>query len=412
MTKVTYREALALLDLEGLPSADVVRRAFRREALKWHPDKAVAAASSQPSDGSTTSLDSNPATATATTGGAASSASAPPETSSQPTSPQLATAPRLMSREAAEERFKRLAAAYHLLLRAADGAAALLLAPGHDGVGVGTTGDGGGAAASRDGGYGDQVPSFGHDGFGPGGCGLDVDLDDEALADALSADLLLEARRLRLSDFDMVFLHQRASVGSAGLAPEWSDAVRDVDDLWRRIRRRLERRRQRRQQQAACAQAGLNGSGKAASDCFGPAGPPGGACSTVALAAGSKWSLLFEFMADVVGAEAPGSDIDCDEEHRDEGGIGEAGGSGGEATEASLREVARGGRGGHAEVKGRCGGDAAMAAEARAGSGTPPTQAAQLPQERRRGRLPPGFYWRWLRRFVALQILIGVLFKR
>lgn len=117
-------------------------------------------------------------------------------------------------------------------------------------------------------------------------------------------------------------------------------------------------------------------------------------------------------MADVVGAEAPGSDIDCDEEHRDEGGIGEAGGSGGEATEASLREVARGGRGGHAEVKGRCGGDAAMAAEARAGSGTPPTQAAQLPQERRRGRLPPGFYWRWLRRFVALQILIGVLFKR
>ena len=50
--------------------------------------------------------------------------------------------------------------------------------------------------------------------------------------------------------------HQRASVGSAGLAPEWSDAVRDVDDLWRRIRRRLERRRQRRQQQAACAQAG------------------------------------------------------------------------------------------------------------------------------------------------------------
>ncbi|KAG2443554.1 hypothetical protein HXX76_001906 [Chlamydomonas incerta] len=402
MTRVTYREALALLDLEGVPPPDVVRRAFRREALKWHPDKASAAADSRPEGEGPTSL---------TGAGAAASdaapAPAPADPASQPAS-QPGSQP--LSREAAEERFKRLAAAYHLLLRAADRAAALQ-ATGSGAGGAGGAAAGAAARNAGDGGFGDQAQAQGP--------GMDVDLDDEALADALSADLLLEARRLRLSDFDMVFLHQRASVGAAGLPPEWSDAVRDVDDLWRRIRRRLERRRQRRQQQqVAAGVAGANGGGRGASGSRGGgtgAGALGSAASTAALP-GSKWSLLFEFMADVVGADA-GTHRAGSEDERERGYVRVAGGcSSDDAAGASSRAAASGRNEGVDDAEGKGGADgvwdAASAVGARVDRDRPLAPAAQLPQARRRGRLPPGFYWRWLRRLVALQLVVGVLFKR
>ncbi|KXZ47330.1 hypothetical protein GPECTOR_36g55 [Gonium pectorale] len=121
---------------------------------------------------------------------------------------------------AAEEHFKRVAAAYHMLLHVADGNAGALPGP---------------AAAA----------SWAHGAASGAGAAAEAAVDDEQLADLVSADLLLEASRLRLSEFDLIFLHQRASGGASGLPSVWPDAAQSVDDIWRRIRRRVEKRRKR-----------------------------------------------------------------------------------------------------------------------------------------------------------------------
>lgn len=80
--------------------------------------------------------------------------------------------------EEAEERFKRLVAAYHLLLRT--------VRQGHDGV-----------ACRADGSQeADELAT-----------GAPAVVDEEDMMEAVSADLLLrEASRMHLSDFDMMFL--------------------------------------------------------------------------------------------------------------------------------------------------------------------------------------------------------------
>ncbi|KAG2497155.1 hypothetical protein HYH03_004745 [Edaphochlamys debaryana] len=375
LSPLSYDEALQLLELphgaqDPPPSLDAVRRAFRRQALKWHPDKQR----TQPQQGPG------------------------PLAEGEAQQPLDADAQGPLE---AEERFKRLAAAYHLLLRAASAFPAAT-PTGPDGP----QGPGAPWTASAGAPQGPFGAGFEAAGAGPQAQGQAW--GDDALADAVSVDLLLqEAARMRLSEFDMLFLHQRAAAGPGGLPPVWPESVQSVDDLWRRIRRRVERRRKR----ADAQQAG------------GSAAP----------APSSKWGLLAEFAADLagLGRNDPDTEPEPDREAVAEAAVrqgagSEPAGTGGRA--AGGAAAAPGAEAGHGKAEAATGasgrgGVKALAVRGQGCSGQQQTLPLLLeagyPGQggqgaggdgaedggRRRGRLPRGFYMRWVRRIILVNIL-------
>ncbi|PNH03922.1 hypothetical protein TSOC_009958, partial [Tetrabaena socialis] len=148
--------------------------------------------------------------------------------------------------------------------------------------------------------------------------------------------------------------HQRASGGADGLPSVWPEASRSVEDIWRQIRRRVERRRR-----TGALQQPTEGSAPA-----------------------SKWALLREFVVDMLGPGEAADLLMCE----------------GPAA-AVVAGVERGPQVHGLEVS-VAQGDTAEGVAA----GEP--VAAPL---RRRGRLPSGFYWRWLGRLLAARLAYMVL---
>ncbi|GLI61819.1 hypothetical protein VaNZ11_004328 [Volvox africanus] len=378
---LTYAEALQLLgfppDSQGsLPPVDVIRRAFRRQALLWHPDKH--ACSNTFSSHATSAPHSH-----CVTNDLEADRPIPPLQNTRPlhgrvhdsgpgtadTVSVLATAlpeclldPTYRTQAQVEEHFKQLASAYQVLLQA--------------------------AASSPD------VTADGDSYFKAGGSGSAVPgkSEEEKLLDELSAELvLLEAYKLRLSDFDMVFLHQHASGASTAVWHVWPEAARSLDDVWRRIRRRVERRRKKRE--------GAGG---------GHGRDDSGFSSRAELAVRAKWDLLSEFLADSLAASwKPQRRAESHLSGRSpvDGAIG---------LELNGRSPGNGDSEGYPQQQQQQDSAATsgcVLASASAYAAAPISAAASAMPYRQRGRLPAGFYWRWLKRLVAARLLFFVFLK-
>ncbi|PNG99046.1 hypothetical protein TSOC_015184, partial [Tetrabaena socialis] len=167
-------EALQELGLpkaaQAPPTPDEVRRAFRRQALLWHPDKQNRRAPTTADSGDVPGGEAEQGAAAAVPG-------------------------------AAEERFKRLASAYHLLLLHASAPSSAGPRPPPE-------------ARSQPPPPPQQQQHW-HEQQQQQQQGADAE-EEERLADALSAELLLQASRLRLPDFDMIFLCARGRVCVGG----------------------------------------------------------------------------------------------------------------------------------------------------------------------------------------------------
>ncbi|GIL64492.1 hypothetical protein Vafri_18392 [Volvox africanus] len=368
---LSYAEALQLLgfspDSQGLPTADAIRRAFRRQALLWHPDKHACSSTFSSQAGPVPDSqcaandleadrtispsqnvrplhgrvhDSGPGTADAVS----VLATAPPEGLRDPP---------YRTQAQVEDHFKQLASAYQVLLQAAASS-----------PGVTADGDSSGSAVSGK-------------------------SEEEKLLDELSAELvLLEAYKLRLSDFDMVFLHQHASGAAGAVWNVWPEADRSLDDVWRRIRRRVERKRKKREGA---------GSGHGSDDT--------GFSSRDELAVRAKWALLSEFLADILGA--PGKPQRRVESHLS----GHSPVDGAIWAELGGRSPRNGDSEGHPQQRDSAGTSGCVLASASACAAAPIGAAASAIPYRQRGRLPAGFYWRWLKRLVAARLLFFVFFK-
>ncbi|GLC49276.1 hypothetical protein PLESTB_000201500 [Pleodorina starrii] len=274
--------------------------------------------------------------------------------------------PRSHTQAQATEHFKRLAAAYHVLLQASAAGAS---------SGLAGSAAAGGRGAGRE---------------------LDNDDEEEQLLDELSVELLLmEAQKLRLSDFDMLFLHQRASGGAASVNV-WPEAAQSVDDVWRRIRRRVERRRKRH----AGGGGGRGGAAPAGVFTGFGGGRPG---------VGAKWDLLSEFLVDILGATTASTTASSAASCQAEGGAAGAGA----AVDGPVASTPRDSGPQQQQQPQQQRKTLSMQYEsAESGTGELSAVRGALPApERPRGRLPPGFYLRWLKRLVAARLLFFAFFK-
>ncbi|GIL75665.1 hypothetical protein Vretimale_15216 [Volvox reticuliferus] len=377
---LTCAEALHLLgfssDSQGLlPPGDAIRRAFRRQALLWHPDKHASnstfrrqATSTPHSQCVTNDLEADRPT--------------PPSQNVEPhdAGPGTADADSVAATDAPEglqepsyrtqaqvaEHFKLLVSAYQVLLKAAASSA------GAKCEGVRTGGD----SCFEASGSGSAVPGKS---------------EEEQLLDELSAELLLlEAYKLRLSDFDMVFLHQHANGGTGAVSNVWPEAVRSIDDVWQRIRRRVERRRKKREGAGSGHESYGTGFSRRAE-----------------LAVHAKWALLSEFLADTLGA--PGKPQRRAESHFS----GHSPVDGAIWAEVGGRSAQNGDSEGHPQRQQQDWGTApgCVLATASASAAASTSAAASAMPHRQCGRLPAGFYWRWLKRLVAARLLFFVFFN-